>query len=51
MVDEAPDKRPVFVYLSDIITEIEFLKSASAGLTFEQYLKSDEEAPRDRTLS
>ena len=42
MADEAPDKRPVFVYLSDILAEIEFLKSASAGLTFEQYLKSGE---------
>jgi uncharacterized protein with HEPN domain len=42
MADEVPDKRPVFVYLSDILTEIEFLKSASAGLTFDQYLKSGE---------
>jgi len=42
MADEAPDKRPVFVYLNDILTEIEFLKTASAGLTFEQYLRSGE---------
>jgi len=43
MADETPDQqRPVFVYLSDILTEIDFLKSTSAGLTFQQYLKSGE---------
>ncbi|MBX9775944.1 MAG: DUF86 domain-containing protein [Xanthobacteraceae bacterium] len=42
MANDAPGKRPVFVYLSEILAEIEFLKAAAAGLTFEQYLKSGE---------
>jgi uncharacterized protein with HEPN domain len=42
MADKEPDRRAVFAYLSDILAEIEFLKSTSANLTFEQYLKSGE---------
>jgi hypothetical protein len=36
------DKWPTALYLDDILVEIEFLKGASAGLTFAQYIGSGE---------
>ena len=42
MAEEPSEARSPLVYLSDILVEIEFLKQATRGLTFEQYVKSGE---------
>jgi uncharacterized protein with HEPN domain len=42
MAAEELNRRSTLAYVSDILIEIEFLRSVTAGLTFEQYLKSGE---------
>lgn len=42
MADEPRGARPALVYLHDILVEIDFLKAATTGVTFEQYRNSDE---------
>jgi uncharacterized protein with HEPN domain len=42
MVPGEQDPRPPLVYLNDILVEIDFLKSTTAGFTLEQYIQAGE---------